>query len=122
METFAGSCHCGRVHFEVDVTERVALTCNCSICHKKGFVHVIVPKAQFRALGGAEALTTYRFNTGVAQHTFCAHCGVQAYYTPRSHPEGVSVNLRALDPAVAATFSLQDFDGANWEANIDRIR
>lgn len=123
METFAGGCHCGRVRFEVDVEARTALECNCSICFKKAYLHVIVPRARFRLLQGAGVLSTYRFNTGVARHTFCGHCGVQAFYTPRSHPDGVSVNLRCLDDrAIIASFEIQPFDGQDWEGNVAAIQ
>jgi len=127
MARYSGGCHCGAVRFEVEVADgpegHVALACTCSICTKKGFLHLIVTADAFTQTAGEEALTTYRFNTGVAKHTFCATCGVQAFYTPRSHPDGVSVNLRALDHAEdRARFSIQPFDGANWESNIDSIR
>ncbi|MFN3201086.1 MAG: GFA family protein [Bradymonadia bacterium] len=121
LETFSGQCHCGAVKFEVDVGQRVADACNCSLCFQKGFVHVIVPKDRFRLLQGAERLTTYTFNTGVAQHTFCDRCGVQAFYTPRSHPDGVSVNLRSLGPEIYETFTIRPFDGRNWEKVIGEI-
>lgn len=116
-----GGCHCQAIRFEVMVRTAVALTCNCSICKMKGFVHVIVPRADFRLLNGAGNLTTYTFNTHTAKHTFCRTCGVQAFYTPRSHPTGISVNYNCLDTP-HPDFEIRDFDGANWEANIDRIR
>jgi hypothetical protein len=121
--TLSGSCHCGRVRFEVDVDTFEALDCNCSVCTKKGFLHLIVPKERFRLLSGADALTTYTFNTHVAKHHFCATCGIHAYYVPRSHPDQIDVNVRALDDEQArARFVTTPFDGKNWEANVDTIR
>lgn len=120
-EIFPGQCHCGAVRFEVEVERRVAYACNCSICFQKGFVHVIVPKERFRLLDGADMLTTYTFNTGAAKHTFCRRCGVQAFYTPRSHPDGVSVSLRSLGPEAFERFETEPFDGANWEASVGEI-
>jgi hypothetical protein len=117
-----GGCHCGRVRFRVRVEKLEALDCNCSICSKKGFLHVIVPKDAFELLSGADALTTYTFNTGVAKHTFCKVCGVHPFYTPRSHPDGVDVNLRALDGDALERFAITRFDGRNWEANVAAIR
>ena len=74
-----GGCHCGRVRFEVDAPARLEVTeCNCSICAKSGFLHLIVPNSQFRLLQGKEFLTTYTFNTGVAEHLFCCVCGVKS--------------------------------------------
>jgi hypothetical protein len=121
-ETFTGGCHCGAVRWRVAVRERVALACNCSICTKKGFLHVIVPTADFELLTEPAALATYRFNTGVAQHLFCRTCGTQSHYIPRSHPDGVSTNLRCFEDAAArASFEVRPFDGRNWEQNIEDI-
>ena len=113
-----GGCHCGAVRFEVALPPVVeAQTCNCSICEKTGFVHVIVPESAFRLLQGGEALTTYAFNTGVARHLFCSVCGVKSFYRPRSNPDGWSVNARCLDAAEGLEISIEPFDGRNWEAN-----
>lgn len=116
-----GGCHCGRVRFRAR-GRREALHCNCSICRMKGFLHWIVPPEDFESLRGSDELTTYQFNTGVAKHTFCRHCGVQPFYTPRSHPMHWDVNVHCLDGDVIETFAVGEFDGKNWEANIDSIR
>jgi hypothetical protein len=117
-----GSCHCGAVRFTVEATEPVvAQECNCSICAKAGFLHLIVPRSRFRLLAGAECLTAYTFNTGVAKHTFCRVCGIKPFYTPRSNPDGVDVNVRCLDP-VPAGIVIEPFDGQNWEANVAALR
>ena len=93
-----GGCHCKSVRFEAEVPASVEmLDCNCSICAMTGFRHLIVPHADFTLLSGGEALTSYRFGTGAADHLFCRICGVKSFYQPRSHPEAWSVNLNALD-------------------------
>jgi hypothetical protein len=99
------------------VTADVAdtIVCNCSICSKKGFLHLIVPRDQFQLLSGQDDLTTYRFNTGVAAHTFCRHCGIHAFYVPRSDPDKIDVNLRCLDGVDPAAVKVTPFDGQNWE-------
>ncbi len=71
---------------------------------------------------GKDALTTYEFNTRVAKHRFCKVCGIHPFYTPRSHPDSVDVNVRCLDGDALERFSVEPFDGKNWEDNIDRIR
>lgn len=108
--------------FRVRPRTRTAYDCNCSICAKKGYLHVLVAADDFELVSGREALQTYTFNTGVAKHHFCRHCGVHPFYVPRSHPEGFSANLRCLDREVMPTFAIEPFDGANWEANVDVIR
>lgn len=114
-----GGCHCGRVRFEVEApADLVVSDCNCSICRMSGYLHLIVPKSAFRLLAGEESLTMYRFNTGVAHHYFCRHCGIKSFYVPRSHPTGISVNARCLEQQTIASLEVEPFDGANWEQNI----
>ena len=122
METLLGGCHCGAVRFEVELTERVALDCNCSICTMKGFLHHIVNRDAFRLLEGRDTLRTYAFQTHVAQHHFCGVCGIHSFYVPRSHPDGIDVNVRCLDEVDLSEWEIQPFDGRNWEENIDGIR
>lgn len=118
-----GGCHCGRVRFEVRApAELEASECNCSICAKVGYLHLIVPREDFRLLRGRDALTTYRFNTGAAQHHFCSSCGVKSFYVPRSHPEGYSVNVRCLDPGTVSHVRTTPFDGLHWEQSIHELR
>jgi hypothetical protein len=113
-----GGCHCGAVRFEAGIAEpATARACNCSMCEKVGFVHLIVPESRFRLLQGGEALTRYRFNTGVAEHLFCRTCGVKSFYRPRSNPDGWSVNARCLDNAEAMDIRIEAFDGKHWEAH-----
>lgn len=113
----AGSCHCGSVRLEVLAPEDLELQdCNCSVCSRTAYLHLIVPASGFRLVAGADALTEYRFGTGVARHLFCRRCGVKAFYVPRSHPDGFSVNARCLDPATVKSMTVLPFDGRNWEA------
>lgn len=114
-ELYKGSCHCGIVQFEISAPQQLELVnCNCSICQKSGFLHLIIPKSRFKLLQGQESLSTYRFGTMVAAHTFCKVCGVKPFYTPRSNPDGVDVNVHCLDP-MPSHFTILDFDGQNWE-------
>lgn len=112
----AGGCHCGAVRFEAEVPEKPALLdCNCSICSKTGYLHLIVPKEDFFLLRGNEALSSYRFGTGQAEHLFCKTCCIKSFYRPRSHPDGISVNFRCLDPGHGLHPEIEIFDGKNWE-------
>jgi centromere protein V len=114
--THRGGCHCGRVRFEVLAPARIEVAeCNCSICAKSGFLHLIVPAERFTLVRGGESLTSYRFNTGTANHLFCAVCGVKSFYRPRSHPDGYSVNARCLDDGTVEAIAVTPLDGRNWE-------
>jgi len=113
--TYEGGCHCGRVRFRVTASLDRVTYCNCSMCSKKGFLHLIVAPEQFELLRGKEALTTYRFNTGVAQHTFCSTCGIHPFYVPRSDPDKIDVNVRCLDGVDVTALTIGEFDGRNWE-------
>jgi hypothetical protein len=92
--------------------------CNCSICRKKGFLHVIVPPQQFDLLAGRDDLTAYTFNTGIAKHQFCRHCGIHPFYVPRSDPDKIDVNVRCLEGVDADALRVEPFDGDNWEQAI----
>jgi hypothetical protein len=116
MSTHTGGCHCGRVRFEVVAPAQIeVLECDCSICSKYAYLHLIVPDAQFRLLQGEESLTLYTFNTRAAKHLFCSVCGVKSFYKPRSHPEGISVNVRCLDAGSVESMSITPFNGRDWE-------
>jgi hypothetical protein len=105
----------------VEAPERITCEdCNCSICSKSGFLHLIVPKAKFKLLKGEENVATYTFNTGVAQHKFCKTCGVKSFYIPRSNPDGCDVNVRCLEPQPKELI-IQLFDGKNWELHASKL-
>src|SRR5436190_19675785 len=110
-----GGCHCGAVRYEAELPEAPvdALDCNCSVCRMTGLLHGMVPHDRFDLLAGREALRSYRFGTGEAEHLFCGYCGVKSFYQPRSHPDAWSVNANCLDAPVELT--IERFDGANWE-------
>jgi hypothetical protein len=115
-ETKEGGCHCGRVRFRAQVDMGQLSWCSCTICTKKGILHLAVKPADFQLLRGKDALTAYTFQTGVAQHTFCSHCGMHAFYIPRSQPDTISVNARCLDDIDAAALKpTRFFDGRHWE-------
>lgn len=122
MAVHEGGCHCGAVRFRVRIDRYEAIDCNCSMCRRKGILHVIVDRDAFELLSGADALSEYRFGTGVARHTFCGRCGIHPFYTPRSHPDGVDVNARCLDDDLLSRLTIRPFDGRNWEDHIDGLR
>ncbi len=112
---YTGKCHCGSVVFEVEAPEQIeCVQCNCSICGKSGYLHLMVPKSRFSLLRGTRELVSYTFNTGVARHLFCKTCGIKSFYVPRSNPDGYSVNVRCLEPAPRNVI-IEPFDGRNWE-------
>ena len=123
MVTHTGGCHCGRVRFEVQAPARLEVKdCNCSMCAKSGYLHLMVPKERFKLLSGADVLTTYEFNTKTAKHLFCSVCGIKSFYVPRSHPDGFSVNARCIDPGTIERMEITHTDGRNWEAQYPRGR
>ncbi len=116
MLKHTGGCHCGKVRFEVTAPAHLEVSeCNCSICSRTGYLHLIVPRARFKLLSGEDALTTYQFNTKTAKHLFCSNCGIKAFYVPRSHPDGYSVNARCLDEGTVEGMTVKKIDGKNWE-------
>jgi hypothetical protein len=112
-----GGCHCARVRFTMQASLPLhVLDCNCSICRMTGFLHLIVPKTAFTLLTGENTLTEYRFNTGIARHFFCKHCGVKPFYVSRSNPDGIDVNARCLDGIPLDDLIVEHFDDNNREA------
>lgn len=122
MTIHTGSCHCGAIEIELTAPDQIEVyECTCSMCERTGFLHLIVAKEDFRLVKGAESLSTYTFNTGVAKHYFCKVCGCKPYYVPRSNPDGFSVNARCLDKKTIMRMTVLPFDGKNWEANGDSL-
>jgi hypothetical protein len=118
--TYTGGCHCGRVRYRVTADLASPVDCNCSVCTKKGFLHVIVPRESFELLSGEEEITTYTFHTGVAKHHFCRTCGIHSFYVPRSDPDKIDVNARCLDGVDVASLKVEPFDGQHWEDAIGK--
>ena len=121
MTRFKGGCHCGAVRFEVEAEPPLQVDrCNCSICQLSGHLHLIVPESKFSLLTDPANLTVYRFNTGIAQHSFCRICGIKSFYVPRSNPDGVSVNANCLDDPVPK-LEISHFEGQEWEAHAHKL-
>jgi len=122
MHTCPGGCHCGQVRFTVEIPEQVTVhRCNCSICKKSGYLHLIVPVERFKLLRGEDSLVEYRFHTGVARHLFCGTCGIKSFYVPRSHPDGYSVNLNCIDLPDEVDVVIEDFDGRHWSDSREQL-
>ncbi len=120
--TVHGGCHCGAVRFAVALSEPVTLLdCNCSMCSKTGYLHLIVDKPDFVLERGAEALGDYRFGSGTAQHLFCRTCGIKSFYVPRSHPDCYSVNWRAVADVDDLVPTMVPFDGRDWDGARARL-
>jgi hypothetical protein len=112
-----GGCHCGTVRFRILTKPHVTLLdCNCSICAATAYQHLNIPHADFTLASGKDALSSYRFGTGAAEHLFCKICGIKSFYQPRSHPDCWSVNYRCLDEGNGLIPQYQLYDGRNWEA------
>lgn len=111
-----GSCHCGAVTFKVTAPQNLKVNeCNCSICSKSGYLHLIVPADRFQLLKGQDSLNTYTFNTHTAKHLFCKVCGIKPFYIPISHPYGYSVNARCIDENTIKSIEVQFTNGKEWE-------
>lgn len=111
-----GSCHCGSVTFRVIAPQDLKVNeCNCSICSKSGYLHLIVPANRFQLLTGQDCLATYTFNTNTAKHLFCKICGIKSFYIPRSHPDGYSINVRCLDGKTINSIDIKYTNGKEWK-------
>ena len=115
MAVHDGSCHCGAVQFRIDLELTHFIICDCSICTKKGIVHVAVPDECFELLSGEDQLGLYQFKTNTAKHWFCQRCAIHTFGRPRAAPERYTVNARCLDDfeTLSATLETRHFDGKN---------
>ena len=114
-KTYSGSCHCGQVAYEVEADLSRVISCNCSICRKRGLLLAFVPEGNFRLTQGEEALTDYTFNKGVVHHLFCSRCGVGSFGRG-TRPDGVTsiaINVRCLDGVDLDSLNIRKFDGAS---------
>ena len=122
MHTCSGGCHCGRVKFAIEIPDKIIVhRCNCSICRKSGYLHLIVAANRFKLLEGEDCLVDYRFHTGVARHLFCSTCGIKSFYVPRSHPDSFSVNLNCVDLPDGVAITIEEFNGRNWSENRQKL-
>jgi hypothetical protein len=117
-QRYEGACHCGRVRFVIRGDLAKATVCNCSMCARKGFIHLVVAPEDFELRAGADDLALYEFGTKTAKHRFCKVCGIHAFYTPRSDPDKVDVNVRCLDGVDLDALKPARFDGRNWEESM----
>lgn len=118
---YEGACHCGRVRFVVRGDLAKAAVCNCSICTRKGFIHLVVAPEDFELVSGGGALALYEFGTRTAKHRFCKVCGIHPFYTPRSDPDKVDVNVRCLEGVDVDALGPARFDGRNWEEAMETL-
>ena len=112
---YRGSCHCGRVAYEVEGAIDSALACNCSICRRKGSLLWFVPREQLRLLTPEDAAKTYTFNKHAIEHRFCPTCGC-APFGLGSAPDGTAmaaINVRCLDGVDLDALKVRKFDGAS---------
>ena len=114
-QTHRGSCHCGRVTFELTATLDYVIDCNCSHCRRRGALWHPAVESELRILSGEGDLALYRFNTMTAKHYFCRHCGIHPFIRPRLDPTRWSVNVRCIDGVDLASLTVKRFDGENWE-------
>jgi hypothetical protein len=114
--TYKGGCHCGTVRYEVTVDlSKPVISCNCSMCRRKGTLLAFAPASDFKLVSGEGSLTSYRFNRNVVDHLFCSTCGVTSFARGQK-PDGsptVAINTRCLDGVNLEKLSVTAFDGAS---------
>jgi hypothetical protein len=115
QQTYSGSCHCGRVTFELQAKLEAVIYCNCSLCRRRGALWHAASDQELRILTGEDQLTLYQFNTMTARHYFCRRCGIHPFARPRLDPTRWVVNVRCLDNVDLSTLPEFQFDGENWE-------
>ena len=94
-----GGCHCGAVRFEAELSDGFATIrrCTCSFCRRRGAIAVSARMGGVTITQGADTLSSYRFNTGTAEHFFCSVCGIYTHHQRRSNPNEYGVNVACID-------------------------
>ena len=113
MALHKGSCHCGKVAYEVETDLEQVIECNCSICRRKGHMLTFVPRGALNILSGEENLATYTFNTHTIQHRFCSTCGA-ATFGEGKQPTGeatAAINVRCLEDVELSEIKTIPFNG-----------
>jgi hypothetical protein len=110
MKTYSGSCHCGAVRFTAATDLETVIECDCSHCHRKGFVLVFVPPEAFNLLSGEDSLTEYLFNSKTIRHRFCKVCGVQPFAEGLTSRH-IAINLRCLEDLDFDSLSPTKYNG-----------
>ncbi len=113
--TLAGTCHCGTVKWQAPVPTdwdgKTAYLCNCSLCRRKQQITLAVPKDSVTLVSGADNLTTYQWNKGIAKHYFCKSCGVYTHHQRRSDPDTIGLNLACVDEIDLDALEIGSVDG-----------
>ena len=91
------NCHCGAVQIEVLTDLKIIKHCNCSICKRKNAKMAMVPKEAISLIKGEKNLSSYKFNTMIAEHFFCKICGIYTHHYRRSDPNGAGINIGCID-------------------------
>src|SRR5205085_192473 len=110
---YKGSCHCGRIAFEAEGEIRDVLSCNCSICSRKGSLLWFLPRAKLRLLTPEKDLGTYEFNKHAIKHRLCANCGIHPF-AEAADPQGnamAAVNARCLEGIELESLTVKKFNG-----------
>ena len=110
---YKGSCHCGRIAFQVEGEIKGAMACNCSICSRKGSLLWFVPREELQLQSPDDAAGTYEFNKHLIKHRFCPTCGIHPY-GEGTDPKGnrmAAINLRCIEGLDLAALPVQNFDG-----------
>jgi hypothetical protein len=113
--THQGSCHCGRIAFELDAQVTQAIDCNCSLCRRRGGLLAFFPREALRLKTPEADMATYRFNRHAIDHHFCTTCGVAPFsegVDPKTGAKTACVNVRCLPELDLATLEITPFDGA----------
>lgn len=97
MKTYQGECHCGAVKFSILTDPNYSVRCDCSLCRRHVSVMLRCDQADLDILSGQDALSTYQFNTKVAEHYFCRHCGVYTFHKMRKLPDKYGVNAGCIE-------------------------
>jgi hypothetical protein len=111
VPAYEGSCHCGAVTFRIAAEITGVYRCDCSLCRMKGALMTTVHEDAFTLLAGADLLSEYNWNTGIARHFFCSKCGIYPFHRKRAMPDHYGVNVHCLTGVDGSALAVRQAEG-----------
>lgn len=110
---YKGSCHCGQISFQAEGEISEVLSCNCSICQRKGSLLWFIPRNKFKLLTPEKDMSTYTFNKRFIKHHFCPKCGIHPFAeaSDKAGKPMAAINVRCIQGVDVKSFPVKEFNG-----------
>ncbi|MGH8371637.1 MAG: GFA family protein [Gammaproteobacteria bacterium] len=110
---YHGSCHCGKIAYEVEGELKEVAECNCSICSRRGYLLWFLPRSSLQLKTSDTDMKHYTFNKHRIKHYFCPTCGSAPFGMGADGKgnEMAAINVRCLEDVDITALKINKFDG-----------